>query len=558
MRNCCLLLFLIGTLLLPINNVLALPMQARQVPTTGDAAGGTWQIIGNTGVNAMHIFLSAPNKIVLIDKLQNNQIKQANGQPAVSTEWNLDTNEIRILDVASDTFCSAGSWLGNGTMLHTGGDNGNKFLAAGQQTLRFYDPAVGDWVEIIGLMTSKRWYPTMLSLANGKVMILGGSISGTGLNRAEINNPTYTIWPPTDGVTPDPEVQFQFLIDTLPYNLYVMLHLVPNSENKNLIFVLANKQSILYDLDTATIVKNYPEIAVQRTYPQTGTSLILPLYPETNYLTEVMVCGGQKEYEILSAADASCGRMDLNAAEPVWTMDDFGGLPRVMPDSNILVNGEIIFLNGAGTGYAGFRKGAKTNPLWSNNNPTYNPVLYNPTTKIYTKMNPSSIARMYHSVATLIPDGSIFVAGSNPQGNVATDVLYPTEYRAEIFNPPYLLTGASRPSIVTIDGYIVNQGRIPITYGNTASIVVQLPKSEITSFTAAIIHNGFVTHSQHMGQRYVGLVVKEAYTDTTTADQYILTVELPPNPTIIAPGPSYIYILNNNFPCVKGVEVLLN
>jgi hypothetical protein len=138
----------------------------------------------------MHMFLSTPTKLVFVDKRnylylnvyvififshdllnhmiirileQNNPLEQAPGQPAASAEYDLETNTLRALSVNSNTFCSAGSWLGNGIMLHTGGDgNAGKFVAGGQ-TLRFYDPAAGNWVEKIGFMPSKRWYPTLLS-----------------------------------------------------------------------------------------------------------------------------------------------------------------------------------------------------------------------------------------------------------------------------------------------------------------------------------------------------------------------------------------------------------
>jgi hypothetical protein len=267
------------------------------------------------------------------------------------------------------------------------------------------------------------------SLVDGRVLILGGSTGGTGLNRPDINNPTYNIWPPkNNNDTPDPDVPFPFLVDTLPYNLYVFLHVVPNNENKNLLYVLANQRSILFDLDTGTNLGEYPKIDIQRTYPETGTSVMLPLYPETNYKPIIMVCGGQAVHEINSPAAASCGRLDLSAKEPAWEMDNFGGIPRVMPDSVILIDGTVLFLNGAQTGYAGFRKGSAANPLWANSNPAFNPVLYNPNTKQYAKMNPSTVPRMYHSTASLLPDGSVAVAGSNPQGSVAKNVEFPTEY----------------------------------------------------------------------------------------------------------------------------------
>lgn len=54
-------------------------------------------------------------------------------------------------------------------------------------------------------------------------------------------------------------------------------------------------------------------------------------------------------------------------------------------------------------------------------------------------MNPTTIPRMYHSAATLLPDGRILVGGSNPHLQYDfSNVKYPTELSLEAFSPPYL------------------------------------------------------------------------------------------------------------------------
>ena len=128
-----------------------------------------------------------------------------------------------------------------------------------------------------------------------------------------------------------------------------------------------------------------------------------------------------------------------------------------------------------------------------------------------------------------------------------------------MFKPPYLLTGIPRPTIVSINGNAVSDARTPVNYNQQVILVVSLPAGTTNpSFTAAMIHLGFVTHSQNMGQRYVELQITQANFDSQNANQYILTLNTPPNPTIIAPGPHYIYILNNGSPCTRAIEVLLN
>ncbi|CAJ0768544.1 8867_t:CDS:1, partial [Entrophospora sp. SA101] len=162
----------------------------------------------------------------------------------------------------------------------------------------------------------------------------------------------------------------------LPFNLYPIVHIVPNEAKKNLIFVFANKKSIIYDLDTATVVKALPDLVGEspRVYPLTGTSVFLPLKLASTYKTEIMICGGGTAQVPNAPADSTCGRMDILAQNPVWEMDNFGGIGRVLPDAVILPDAKVLFLNGGGVGFAGFRKGAADNVIWASDKPVLTPV----------------------------------------------------------------------------------------------------------------------------------------------------------------------------------------
>src|SRR5262249_56140676 len=64
---------------------------------------------------------------------------------------------------------------------------------------------------------------------------------------------------------------------------------------------------------------------------------------------------------------------------------------------------------------------------------------YNPASNTWSLAAQAQVARMYHSIALLLPDGRVLAAGSNP--NRRDD-----ELRLEIFHPPYLFRGP-RPFI---------------------------------------------------------------------------------------------------------------
>src|ERR1043165_3138481 len=135
-------------------------------PVPRQAPQGKWDIVGDSKVAAMHIVPISNREIVIIDKLEVNKINQANGNPAISVIYDIETNEVKALDLSSDTFCSAGAFFGNGTLLHAGGaEQGNGYVP-GYQSIRFLTPSDPNpnWIDIPGGMATARWYPSTESL----------------------------------------------------------------------------------------------------------------------------------------------------------------------------------------------------------------------------------------------------------------------------------------------------------------------------------------------------------------------------------------------------------
>lgn len=71
----------------------------------------------------LQLFLGSPNKVYVVDKTENNPLRVT---PAVGgtehaawgSEYDLRTNEVRAMDVVSNSFCAGGIPLGNGTWLN--------------------------------------------------------------------------------------------------------------------------------------------------------------------------------------------------------------------------------------------------------------------------------------------------------------------------------------------------------------------------------------------------------------------------------------------------------
>src|SRR6267143_169041 len=149
-----------------------------------------------------------------------------------------------------------------------------------------------------------------------------------------------------------------------------------------------------------------------------------------------------------------------------------------------------------------------------------------------------NMPRLYHSVALLLPDGTVWSAGSNPNWGTWED-------RMEIYKPAYLFNAsggpATRPSITAAPSVIGYGGSFQVSTPNAANIA-----------SVALIRNGANTHAFDMDQRMVSL----AFTKGTGT----LTVTAPPNPNVAPPGYYMLFIVDaNGVPSVAPfVEVSSN
>ena len=159
--------------------------------------------------------------------------------------------------------------------------------------------------------------------------------------------------------------------------------------------------------------------------------------------------------------------------------------------------------------------------------PVLKPLIYNasaPSGARFTTLPSTTIPRLYHSTAILLPSGEVLVAGSNPSvgysSTGAVDVAtwphfwnagrraklvqqqakasrYPTEYRVEIFAPGYM-AARQRPRIESAWWYV--------KYGAAFEVMARLGGRALKGVTEiSLVGSGFRTHGVGMGQRMVVL-----------------------------------------------------
>jgi hypothetical protein len=169
--------------------------------------------------------------------------------------------------------------------------------------------------------------------------------------------------------------------------------------------------------------------------------------------------------------------------------------------------------------------------------PVLQSEIYNPATKTWTETDTAKIARKYHAVALLLPDGRVLSAGSNPDrralikescNNTSLFVNHfgDNEIRLEIFSPPYLFQGP-RPEIQ----YVQQE----LTYGGKVDIHM-LRADEISWIH--IIRPMATTHSFDSEQRLVDLPFERI-------QHTRLRATVPDNPDLVPPGWYMLFIVRS-------------
>lgn len=525
----------------------------RMEQLSGWLPGGEWVLLHDSvGVSAMHMQLMPDNKVVMFDRTDfgASNLSLPDGKCRYNDEvidqdctahsllYDISSNTFRPLMVQTNVWCSSGGLDPNGTLVQTGGYHG------GDRRIRTFSPCNDnrcDWVELDQNLTIQRWYSSDHILPDGRIIIVGG-------RRAF----SYEFFPKQPNKTNE-AYQLPFLVETddpkEENNLYPFLYLLPDGN----LYIFANQRSIVLDYLNDRVVKEFPAIpGEKRSYPATGSSVMLPMLLTGDPLPEVeiLVCGGNKGGAYLKAekmhmyepASHTCGRMTITDPYPSWVMEDMP-MGRVMSDMLILPTGDVIILNGAAKGTAGWDDG---------DDPVLNPILYKPReidpNKRFSVLTPTVIPRMYHSSAILLPDGRILVGGSNPHPkyNFSTE-RYPTELSLEAFVPPYLspIYSYLRPSILSIEAAA---GGNAVTYGERFSVTFTIAMFDPGNggLAVSMIAPSFTTHSFAMNQRM--LVLDIVSLQRLSAFAYKVTVDAPPTRNVAPPGYYMVFVVYQSVP----------
>ncbi|KAF9556764.1 copper radical oxidase [Agrocybe pediades] len=406
-------------------------------------------------------------------------------------------------------------------------------------------------------MQKSRWYSAAEPDGDGNVVIIGGFVNGGYVNRnypADSSSPaanpgaeyTYEYYPPRT----DPPQVFNFLLKTSGLNAYAHTFLMPSGK----MLVQANLSTVLWDhnANAETPLPDMPN-GVARVYPASGATAMLPLTPANNYTPTILFCGGSAMSELQYGdyrfpfadtwnipASPDCQRLTpepQDGSQPAYVQDDNMLEGRTMGQFILLPNMQMLVVNGGLNGTAGYTNNGTLTSLQPElpfgeslaSGPVFTPAIYDPNAPTGSRwsnkgLGASTIPRLYHSSAILLPDASVLIAGSNPNLDVNTSAIFPTTYQAEIFYPPYF-SAAVRP---VPSGVPKN-----LSYGGPANDAAD-------NTTVVITRGGFTTHAMNMGQRLMQL--NNTYTVNSDGSITLHVAQLPPNPNLFQPGPAFLFV----------------
>ncbi|CEQ39253.1 SPOSA6832_00785 [Sporobolomyces salmonicolor] len=466
-----------------------------------------------------------------------NNALQIDGHSAWGTVYTISTQKVRALNMITNSFCAGGGWLSNGTLVSVGGNpvesyennaaggewlfslaaqDGQRLTAAGPDGLagiRLFTPCSNDKCDVYENPSRIRLMPSLRRHPN---------------NANSTDNPTFEYYPPKGNGL---QIYSSFLHDALNSNLFPVMYTLPNGY----VFMAANQMAMLYDTvnNVEHRLKKFPN-GVTITYPASAASVLLPMTVANSWTPEIMFCGGTtanldvdpSQLSATVAASKQCSRMVLNTAgmKAGWKTETMP-YARVMADAILTPDMKIFIVNGAQQGIAGY--GNVLDEVGSSNSrsPAKQPVLYEPTAASGKRFSieglpKASIERLYHSSATLMPDGRIWTAGSNPNDDALLLTLF-------YFIAPYMT--ATRPTFT--------KGFARLLYGKQYSMTVSVPSG-----------TKYSTHGVHMNHRLVEL--------ESTWSNKKLTIKGPKNIGIYQPGYAWLYVLADGIPS-EGTRIMV-
>lgn len=473
---------------------------------------GSWQVLPyQSPILPIHAALLRTGNVFFFTGSSNNPTQL--NSPLDSVVWNVSSGTFSSQKAPTDAsglpvdlFCAAQSFRSDGGLIIAGGTlqyDGFK----GATAAFVFDPS-NQQLTRIASMNRGRWYPTVLTLGNGRIFALSGlDINGNLSRNPEIYSSS-TGWK-------------VFSRQTSALDLYAHLFLLSNGQlfYSGAYFsstngVYARLLTLPGNFNQAITETPVGALQEQDSGAQAASVLLPPAQDQ-----KVMVIGGGNP----NVATNRVSIIDLKQSNPSYTAAAPLNFARKHHNAVLLPDRTVFVCNGSAEDENGSRAALAAE-------------IYDPLNNTWTVAAAASVIRLYHSIALLLPDGRVVAAGGNPRrrnecdgnGNVpgSNPPLPCEEKRLEIYSPPYI--SQSRP--------VINSAPSSVGYGG--SITIQTPQAANIRWVS-LIKPMATTHGLDTEQRLVDLPI-------TSRTSTSLTVSVTNNSNLAPTGWYMLFITNNS------------
>lgn len=474
-----------------------------------------------------------------------------------------------------DLFCCGHTFLPNGNLFIAGGTAqyetalpAEAFHAphfTGIRDAWLFVSRVKAWKQLEP-MQDGRWYPTCTTLPDDRVFVISGHASvGSAMHENktfEIFTPGPETWSPPRLTTPlwteQPASFGPIKFNVALQRYYPRLHVLPNGKLFNASalqvgYAGSGLSTAMIDYIEGTLTallkaphgKDYDDVYEGPNF----SSVLLPLEPP-DYRARILACGG-KFPRVFDMGDPDKGWQIAGGERPYKR--------RAYGDAVLLPNGKVLMLGGSETERRSIRRRDLPGAIrWMFGGDDDTEILipgitgggtdaeavrhaeiYDPNLNTWEIFSESRIPRVYHSVHLLLPDGTVWIAGSNhnSERGYGRPGEEARELTVEIYSPPYM-DAPSRPTFEAINvetGAVIQSGG-GIWYGGDVDIRTAQAQ-DIRS--VALLKCGSVTHAFNFDQRYIKLQID-------ARDNNHLRVTMPRDTRIAPHGYYMLFIVDGD------------
>lgn len=342
---------------------------------------GSWEDTFTLQLEAVHMVHLPTGKILMWDEPEDAGLKTILFDPTTGVE----TGDLQPLTF----FCAGHAGLGDGRFLIAGGvrKGGSDISTA------IFDPFTETWTQVAN-MNYERYYPTLTTLSDGRVISLGGTHS-EGKYIPEIFDPQTGVWTALPAAYKN-------------MGQYPRTFLTPDDQ----IMAVSGAKPPVLDINTQT----WGELSKGQSVNGGPTGMydagkilsIGSLYKDPS---------GEKH-------NTGSSIIDLNHPTPT-----FG--PSGLTEFERYKFGNLVLLpDGTALATGGINKEEDVDKI------VYAAELWDPQSGTWTTLANGALPRLYHSTSILLEDGRVLTAGGDE------------EHYGQIFSPPYLFKGP-RPTVTS-------------------------------------------------------------------------------------------------------------